>query len=184
MKPLHLFFEEAPHGSWNLCNVEEKSPTYPFRYADGISFVCKTTRKRFCRKRKAAFSDTIRFLLTATGDTIRREWVGFWDFHLDMAPIPAFSQQRQKLLPDSMEFLFHIFKDSFFFYGYIRGYPAIIAAASLLTVVLCVKERANKRLYPIIHKRWIIGIGIMSGCWHPDERIMSLLVPISVISSG
>ena len=73
MKPLHLFFEEAPHGSQIPCNVEEKSPIHPFRYADGISFVCKTTRKRFCRKRKTAFSDTIRFLLTVTGNTIRRE---------------------------------------------------------------------------------------------------------------
>ena len=137
--------------------------------------------KDFFQKTENCLFYTICFLLTMTGNTLRREWVGFPPgYGSDSCLFPTTSKITSRFYG---VFIPHI-QGFFFIYGYIRGYPAIIAAASLLIVVLCGKERGNKRLYPIIHKRWIIGIGIMSGCWHPDERIMSLLVPISVISSG
>lgn len=59
----------------------------------------KQPGKDFSRKRKVSFSDSIRFLLSMNGNTIRREWMEFWDFQPDMASIPAFSHQRQKLSP-------------------------------------------------------------------------------------
>ena len=73
----------------------------------------KQPGKDFSREHKVSFWDTIRFLLSMNGNTIRREWMEFWDFQPEMASIPAFSQQCQKLLPDSMDFLFHAFNDSF-----------------------------------------------------------------------
>lgn len=56
----------------------------------------KQPGKDFSRKRKLSFSDTVRFLLSMNGNTMRREWMEFWDFQPDMASIPAFFQQRRK----------------------------------------------------------------------------------------
>lgn len=68
------------------------------------------------------------------GNTIRREWMEFWDFQPDMASIPAFSQQRQKLLPDSMDFLFHMFNNSFTSMDTYRGYRLLACDGSDLAI--------------------------------------------------
>ncbi|WP_287450176.1 hypothetical protein [Sellimonas sp.] len=94
----------------------------------------KQPGKDFSRNRKVSFSDTIRFLLSMNGNTIRREWMEFWDFQSDMASIPAFSQQRQKLLPDSMDFLFHMFNDSFASMSTYRGYRLLACDGSDLAI--------------------------------------------------
>ena len=65
----------------------------------------KQPGKDFSRERKVSFWDTIRFLLSMNGNTIRREWMEFWDFQPEMLLFPPFSQQCQKLLPDSMDFI-------------------------------------------------------------------------------
>lgn len=77
------------------------------------SLFVKQPGKDFSRNRKLSFSDTIQFLLSMKGNTVRKEWFDFWQFSPEMASVPAFCQQRQKLLPEAMEFLFHSFNDSF-----------------------------------------------------------------------
>lgn len=94
----------------------------------------KQQGKDFSRERKVSFWDTIRFLLSMNGNTIRREWMEFWDFQPEMASIPAFSQQCQKLLPDSMDFLFHAFNDSFTSMDTYRGYRLFACDGSDLAI--------------------------------------------------
>lgn len=94
----------------------------------------KQPGKDFSHNRKVSFSDIIRFLLSMNGNTIRLEWMEFWDFQSDMASIPAFSQQRQKLLPDSMDFLFHMFNVSFTSMGTYRGYHLLACDGSDLAI--------------------------------------------------
>lgn len=73
----------------------------------------KHPEKDFSRKRKLSFSDTIQFLLSMKGNTICSEWLDFWDFSPNTASVSAFSQQRQKILPYAMDYLFHSFNDTF-----------------------------------------------------------------------
>lgn len=105
----------------------------------------KQPEKDFSRKRKVSFSDTIRFLLSMNGNTVRREWMEFWNFQPDMASIPAFSQQRQKLLPDSMDFLFHTFNDSFTSMDTYRGYRLLACDGSDLAIAHNPKDKVTHR---------------------------------------
>lgn len=94
----------------------------------------KQPGKDFSRKRKISFSDTIQFLLSMGGNTIRKEWFDFWDFSPDMASVPAFCQQRQKLLPETMDFLFHSFNDSFSSLETYRGFRLLACDGSDLAI--------------------------------------------------
>lgn len=67
----------------------------------------------FIRNRKLSFSDTIQFLLSMKGNTVCKEWLDFWDFSPDTASVSALSQQRQKVFPDAMDYLFHSFNATF-----------------------------------------------------------------------
>lgn len=99
----------------------------------------------FSRNRKLSFSDTIRFLLSMNGNAVRKEWLQFWDFHPDMASVPAFSQQRQKLLPDSMDFLFHSFSESFTALDTYRGYRLLACDGSDLAIPYNPKDQQTHR---------------------------------------
>lgn len=50
--------------------------------------------KDFSRNRKLSFSDTIQFFLSMKGNTIRKEWLEFWNFSTDMASVQTFLLQR------------------------------------------------------------------------------------------
>ena len=94
----------------------------------------KQPDKDFSRNRKLSFSDTLHFLLSMKGNTLRREWLDFWDFSPDMASISAFCQQRQKLLPEAMDFLFHSFNDTFLSLNTYRGFRLLAADGSDLAI--------------------------------------------------
>ena len=94
----------------------------------------KHPEKDFSRNRKISFSDTIHFLLSMKGNTLRKEWLDFCDFSPDMASLPAFCQQRQKLLPEAMDFLFHSFNDSFLSLNTYRGFRLLSCDGSVLAI--------------------------------------------------
>lgn len=105
----------------------------------------KQPEKDFSRKRKISFSDMICFLLSMNGNTVRREWMEYWNFSTDMASVAAFSQQRQKLLPDSIDFLFHSFNDSFTSLDTYRGYRLIACDGSDLAIAHNPKDTSTHR---------------------------------------
>lgn len=105
----------------------------------------KQPEKDFSRKRKISFSDMICFLLSMNGNTVRREWMEYWKFSPGMPSVSAFSQQRQKLLPDSMDFLFHSFNDSFASLDTYRGYRLIACDGSDLAIAHNPKDTATHR---------------------------------------
>lgn len=94
----------------------------------------KQPEKDFSRNRKLSFSDTIQFLLSMKGNTLRKEWLDFWGFSPNMASVPAFCQQRQKLLPDAMDFLFHSFNDTFLSLDTYRGFRLLACDGSDLAI--------------------------------------------------
>ena len=79
------------------------------------------------------------------GNTIRKEWFDFWDFSPDMASVPAFSQQRQKLLPETMDFLFHSFNDSFSSLETYRGFRLLACDKSDLAIAYTPDDKDTYR---------------------------------------
>ena len=79
------------------------------------------------------------------GNTIRKEWFDFWDFSPDMASVPAFCQQRQKLLPETMDFLFHSFNDSFSSLETYRGFRLLACDKSDLAIAYTADDKDTYR---------------------------------------
>ena len=79
------------------------------------------------------------------GNTIRKEWFDFWDFSPDMASVPAFCQQRQKLLPETMDFLFHSFNDSFSSLETYRGFRLLACDKSDLAIAYTPDDKDTYR---------------------------------------
>ena len=112
----------------------------------------KQPEKDFSRKRKISFADTIRFLLSMNGNTVPKEWMDYWDFYPDMPSVSAFSQQRQKLLPDAMDFLFHTFTDSFSTLSTYRGFRLIACDGSDLAIACNPKDKETHRRHNSIER--------------------------------
>lgn len=108
--------------------------------------------KDFSRKRRISFSDTIRFLLSMNGNTVRKEWLDYWNFHPDMPSVSAFSQQRQKLLPDAMDFLFHSFTESFSLVDTYRGFRLIACDGSDLAIAHNPNDKDTHRRHNSIER--------------------------------
>ena len=67
--------------------------------------------KDFTRKRKISFEDFINICLQMEGGALQNELMKFFDFHDDLPCKSAFCQQRAKVSPDAMNFLFCIFTE-------------------------------------------------------------------------
>lgn len=63
----------------------------------------------FTRDRKLTFEKMLTLLVSMGGDPIRDELMDHFDCTPDMASVSAFVQQRSKILPEALEFLFQQF---------------------------------------------------------------------------
>lgn len=69
----------------------------------------KNPQHDFTRTRKLGLRQIILLLLGMQGGSTANELLDFFDYSLDAATTSAFVQQRNKLLPNAMEMLFHSF---------------------------------------------------------------------------
>ena len=76
----------------------------------------------FSRSRKLDFASTIRFLLSMESGSLQKELLDHFLFSVDTPSASAFSQQRAKLLPDAVPFLFYEFNALFPLEKKYRGY--------------------------------------------------------------
>ena len=116
------------------------------------SLFVKQPGKDFSRNRKLSFSDTIQFLLAMKGNTLRKEWMDFCDFSPDMASLPAFSQQRAKLLPEAMDFLFHSFTETFSSPETYRGFRLLACDGSDLAIARNPDDKSTYRRHNSIER--------------------------------
>ena len=65
----------------------------------------------FTRDRKISFQSLIQFMLMSDGGSLQNELLKFLDFREDTPTKSAFCQQRVKVLPDAMMFLFSTFTE-------------------------------------------------------------------------
>lgn len=65
------------------------------------------------RNKKMGFEATIQFILSMESSTLKKELLDFFCYSPDTPSVSAFNQQRDKLLPEAFEFLFHEFNSRF-----------------------------------------------------------------------
>lgn len=112
----------------------------------------KNPGKDFSRKRKISFYQTIDFLLSMKGNTIRKEWLDYGDYKPDKASVSALLQQREKILPEAIGFLFHTFTDTFSDLNTFRGYRLLACDGSDLAIAYNPKDTDTYRRHNSIEK--------------------------------
>ena len=73
---------------------------------------CCCPGKDFTRKRKLTFEKVLTLLVKMGGHSLRDEMLDCLDFKETPASVSALVQQRSKILPEALEYLFHKFTDS------------------------------------------------------------------------
>lgn len=69
-------------------------------------------KKDFTRKRKLDFKEMLNILLSMGGNNLKLELMKYFSFDIETATSAAFVQQREKILPEAFEYLFHKFTSS------------------------------------------------------------------------
>jgi hypothetical protein len=90
--------------------------------------------KDFTRKRKLDFKDMLNILLSMGGNSLKLELMKYFSYDVETATNSAFVQQRDKILPDALELLFHRFTASAVNPNYYNGYRMLAVDGSDLSI--------------------------------------------------
>ncbi len=88
----------------------------------------------FTRKRKLDLETTIRCLIAMESGSLKKELLELFHYNLDTATASAFNQQREKILPEALEFLFREFSKAFAQYQTYRGYRLLACDGTALNI--------------------------------------------------
>lgn len=94
----------------------------------------KNPNKDFTRNRKLTFEYVINLLLSMGGNSIYKELLEYFKYDVETATSSAFVQQRGKILPSALEYLFKAFTCSFDNYKTFNGYRMLAADGSKLNI--------------------------------------------------
>ena len=86
--------------------------------------------KDFTRNRKLPFSRMLRIMIGLAGGSLTNELMDFFHCSPQMASSSAFIQQRAKIKPEALEFLFHQFTDRISSNNLYRGYRLLAVDGS------------------------------------------------------
>jgi hypothetical protein len=94
----------------------------------------KNPGKDFTRERKLTFEYVINLLLSMGGNSIYKELLEYFKYDADTVSSSAFVQQRAKILPFALEFIFSQFTNSFNDYKTFNGYRLFAVDGSQLNI--------------------------------------------------
>jgi hypothetical protein len=94
----------------------------------------KNPGKDFTRNRKLTFEYVINLLLSMGGNNIYKELLEYFKYDVETATSSAFVQQRGKILPSALEYIFKAFTNSFDNYKTFNGYRLLAADGSKLNI--------------------------------------------------
>jgi hypothetical protein len=97
----------------------------------------------FTRKRKLDFETTIRCLIAMESGSLKKELLELFHYNLDTATASAFNQQREKILPEALEFLFREFSKAFAQYQTYRGYRLLACDGTDLNIARNPSDQEN-----------------------------------------
>lgn len=99
--------------------------------------------KDFTRNRKLNFKEMLNILLSMGGSTLKLELMKYFSYDVETATCSAFVQQREKILPEALEFLFHKFTSSSANPSYYNGYRMLAVDGSDLCIAQNPKDTEN-----------------------------------------
>lgn len=109
-----------------------------FRLIDELSEISSLFSENpstdFTRSRKLDFKTLIHFLLTMEGGSLSKEILEYFRYDINAATTSAFNQQRKKLLPEALEFLFHEFNLCFSGKKKFQGYTVLACDGSDINI--------------------------------------------------
>lgn len=118
----------------------------------------KDPERDFTRKRKLSFEKMIHLLIGMGGGNLTRELLDHFEFSPETASSSAFIQQREKILPDALEFLFHEFTSTCETKKTYRGYRLLAIDGSDLVFMGSPKDsdsyyqpRSDRKGYNMLH---------------------------------
>jgi hypothetical protein len=90
--------------------------------------------KDFTRKRKLSFQTLITLMVSMGGKSLENELLEFLGYNLNTVFSSSFIQNRNKLLPETFEVLFHEFNNSLDCFKTLEGYRLIAIDGSYLNI--------------------------------------------------
>lgn len=97
----------------------------------------------FTRNRKLNFKEMLNILLSMGGNSLKLELLNYFSYDIETATCSAFVQQREKILPEAFEFLFHRFTSSAVTPSYYDGYRLLAVDGSDLCISHNPKDEEN-----------------------------------------
>ncbi|WP_373657468.1 IS4 family transposase IS1675 [Sporomusa acidovorans DSM 3132] len=97
----------------------------------------------FIRKRKLDFETTMRCLIAMESGSLKKELLELFHYNPDTATASAFNQQREKILPEALEFLFLEFSKAFAEYQTYRGYRLLACDGTDLNIARNPSDQEN-----------------------------------------
>ncbi|MCY9644786.1 IS4/IS5 family transposase, partial [Paenibacillus thiaminolyticus] len=94
----------------------------------------KNPEKDFTRKKKLPFETVMQLLISMGGNSLYKELLESQGYDVNTATTSAFVQQRNKVLPSAVEFLFHAFTQSVTDIKDYRGYRLLAVDGSDLHI--------------------------------------------------
>lgn len=103
----------------------------------------KNPEADFTRKRKLDFKEMIRIILSIGGNSLNLELMKYFSYDSEAATCSAFVQQRNKILPETFEFIFHEFTTSTIKPALFEGYRLLAVDGSDLCIAHNPKDSDN-----------------------------------------
>lgn len=111
----------------NLLSLIQEMAAVPWLFS-------KNPTADFSRSRKLDFASTIQLILSMESGSLKKELLDYFHFSVDTPSVSAFSQQRNKLLPETFQFLFYEFNSLFPLQRNYKGYRLLACDGSDLNI--------------------------------------------------
>lgn len=119
----------------NYSQIIKKNLDNSITNAASISdLFAKSPGKDFKRKRKLPFEEVIRFIIGIGGNCLNKELLDHFNYSENTPTVSAFVQQRNKLLPEALAFVFHDFTNQFSNWKTHHGYRLLAVDGSTLQI--------------------------------------------------
>lgn len=124
-------------------SIKEKLDTILTEMHEYSWLFVNNPEKDFTRKRKLDFKEILNILLSMGGNSLEVELMKYFSFEVETATSSAFVQQREKILPEALEFLFHKFTSSSVNPKYYEGYRMFAVDGSDLSIAYNPNDTEN-----------------------------------------
>jgi hypothetical protein len=131
--PLNISFREVAMSSF-VSGIKEKLLTQLENINQIRWLFTSDPLKDFSRKRKLDFKEMIHFLLSMGGKSLGVELLEYFSYDPNVVTKSAFVQRRDKIHPEALEMLFHMFTDTIEPISYYEKYRLLAVDGSDLCI--------------------------------------------------